>query len=638
VVEIHGSLGREERRQVQDRFLHDEDVRILVATDAAGEGVNLQRAHLMVNYDLPWNPNRIEQRFGRVHRIGQQEVCHLWNLVAEETREGDVFKRLLEKLEIESVALEGKVFNVLGQVFADRPLREMLLEAIRYGEREDVQARLHQQVDAAFDHRRLIELIEDRAIVRDTIDTTRVMQVREAMERARAMRLQPHFVEAFFLDAFQRLGGEIREREPRRYEIRNVPAVIRARDRQIGTGETVQRKYERVVFEKDLIAVQGKPGPAAFLCPGHPLLDAVIDLTLERHRDLLRKGAVLVAPGDLSLQPRVLVYLEHAVQDGKILKDGSRRVISRRLQFVEIDAEGNARDAGPAPYLDYRPLEEWERAKIGEHLLDGRWIREIPGAAGGLEELAQAYANQHLAPAHLAEIKRKKEEAVDRTMAAVQLRLQAEIDYWDLRANELRQREQAGKAGNFKLNSEKARARADELSDRLEQRKAALAQERKVSAQPAVVVGGAIVLPYGLVRAMERGIEVDQERVARVDRLAVDAVLAAERALGHAPREMDHNHPGYDIESRGRDGRLRFIEVKGKGIGESAVTVTKTQILTALNSPEQFLLALVMVDVEGGCAEQPRYIRQPFRREPDFGVTAVQYDVGELLARSFAPC
>ena len=80
-------------------FPQDPDCRVLVATDAAGEGLNLQRAHLMVNYDLPWNPNRIEQRFGRIHRIGQTEVCHLWNLVAEGTREGAVFLRLLEKLE-----------------------------------------------------------------------------------------------------------------------------------------------------------------------------------------------------------------------------------------------------------------------------------------------------------------------------------------------------------------------------------------------------------------------------------------------------------------------------------------------------------------------------------------------------------
>ncbi len=113
---IHGGMGREDRRKAQTSFLHDPEVQVLLATDAAGEGINLQRAHLMVNYDLPWNPNRLEQRFGRIHRIGQTEVCHLWNLVAEETREGDVYRTLLEKLEQARQALGGQVFDVLGKL------------------------------------------------------------------------------------------------------------------------------------------------------------------------------------------------------------------------------------------------------------------------------------------------------------------------------------------------------------------------------------------------------------------------------------------------------------------------------------------------------------------------------------------
>ncbi|EQD75752.1 helicase domain-containing protein, partial [mine drainage metagenome] len=110
VIVIHGNVGREERLHAQESFRNDPTVRVLLATDAAGEGINLQRAHLMINYDLPWNPNRIEQRFGRIHRIGQTEVCHLWNLVAKETREGEVYLRLLEKLEQARASLGGRVF------------------------------------------------------------------------------------------------------------------------------------------------------------------------------------------------------------------------------------------------------------------------------------------------------------------------------------------------------------------------------------------------------------------------------------------------------------------------------------------------------------------------------------------------
>ncbi|MCD6308052.1 MAG: DEAD/DEAH box helicase, partial [Candidatus Latescibacteria bacterium] len=280
VVTIHGTLGREERRKAEQLFTQDRDVEVLVATDAAGEGINLQRAHLMVNYDLPWNPNRLEQRFGRIHRIGQNEVCHCWNLVAAETREGDVYLRLLEKLEQEREALGGKVFDILGKLtFEDRPLRQLLLEAIRYGDQPEVKARLNKVVDNALDRERLLELIEERALTHDSMDASRVQKIREDMERAEARRLQPHFIAAFFLEAFRRLGGTAREREPKRFEITHVPSIIRSRDRAIGTRDPVLTRYERITFEKSLIAVSGKP-VADFVCPGHPLLDAVIDLVL----------------------------------------------------------------------------------------------------------------------------------------------------------------------------------------------------------------------------------------------------------------------------------------------------------------------------------------------------------------------
>ena len=308
VVLIHGGMGREDRLKAQEAFRHDPHVQVLLATDAAGEGINLQRAHLMVNYDLPWNPNRLEQRFGRIHRIGQTEVCHLWNLVADETREGDVYRKLLDKLEQARQTLGGQVFDVLGKLhFEGRPLRKLLIEAIRYGEQPEVRARLTTAVDHALDRVRLQDLLEERALAHDAMDASRVYRIREEMERAEARRLQPHYIESFFQAAFQRLGGSAKQREASRYEITHVPAPVRNRDRLIGIGEPVLRRYERIAFEKSLVAPQGQP-LAAFVCPGHPLLDAVIDLTRERHRDLLKRGAVLVDERDEGNKPRVLFY------------------------------------------------------------------------------------------------------------------------------------------------------------------------------------------------------------------------------------------------------------------------------------------------------------------------------------------
>ena len=356
VVIIHGGIGREQRMNVQDSFKHDPEVQVLLATDAAGEGINLQRAHLMVNYDLPWNPNRIEQRFGRIHRIGQTEVCHLWNLVAEETREGDVYRKLLEKLEQARLALGGQVFDVLGKLqFEGKSLRDLLIQAIRYGERPEVKAYLTTVLDLALDRSHLQDLLDDRALARDAMDASRVQRIREDMERAEARRLQPHYIESFFHEAFQRLGGSARQREPRRYEVTHVPAPVRNRDRLIGIGAPVLPRYERIAFDKALVAPQGQP-LAAFVCPGHPLLDSVIDLTLERHRDLLKRGAVLVDERDTGTSPRVLFYIEHSIQDASLTQTGDRRIISKRMLYVELDAEGTARHRWSSAVCWWCPL------------------------------------------------------------------------------------------------------------------------------------------------------------------------------------------------------------------------------------------------------------------------------------------
>ncbi len=633
VVVIHGGMGREERLKAQELFLRDPQVQVLLATDAAGEGINLQRAHLMVNYDLPWNPNRIEQRFGRIHRIGQQEVCHLWNLVADETREGDVYLTLLAKLEEARSALGGQVFDVLGKLqFDGRPLRDLLIEAVRYGDRPDVRARLTQVVADAFDVDQIRSLLEEKALAHDAMDASQVYRIREDMERAETRRLQPHYVESFFLEAFARLGGTLKQREPRRYEVTHVPAPLRNRDRLIGLGEPILPRYERIAFEKPLVAPQGQP-LAAFVCPGHPLLDAAIDLTLERHRDLLRRGAILVDEQDQGTRPRVLFYLEHAIQDGSLTRSGERRVISRRMLYVEIDADGIARHLQYAPYLDYRPLTTDEP---GVEAILGR--PECGWIGHDLEQAAQQHAVSEVVPEHLAEVRGRKLELIDKTEAAVKERLTKEITYWDHRAEDLKLAEQAGKV-NARLNSEEARKRADGLQARLEKRMAELALERQISPLPPVALGGLLVVPAGLIAAMTGRIParpssvVDTQAAAARARLAV---MEIERALGFEPTDRETEKLGYDIESRiPGTGRLRFIEVKGRVAGADNITVTKNEILYSLNKPDDFILAIVEFRDDG--SERVHYLRQPFQREPDFGAASVNYVMADLLERAEVP-
>ncbi len=630
VTTIHGGMSREERKKAQMAFTQDKDVLILVATDAAGEGINLQRAHLMINYDLPWNPNRLEQRFGRIHRIGQTETCHLWNLVAAETREGEVYTRLLRKLEEERKALGGKVFDILGKVtFDNKSLRELLINAIRQGDSPEARAKLNQVIDNALNRQHLIALMEERALVHDSMDTTKVMNIREMMERAQARRLQPHFIATFFLEAFRHLGGSIREREARRYEISHVPAIIRNRASVIGTGEAVLTRYERICFEKELISVPGKP-LAVFVCPGHPLLDATIDIILERYRNLLKSGAILVDSNDPGDKARVLIYLEHSIQDARTDRSGGYRVVSKRMQFVEIDCDGRAHNAGYAPYLDYRPATVEEREAI-EPLLKESWLGQ------NLEERAFSYALKELVPQHLGEVKQRREELIAKTMAAVKDRLTKEINYWDHRANELKEQELAGKP-NSRINSAKARQRADELEARLQKRMMELEQERRLSPLPPVAIGGALIVPQGYLDKL-RGVVSGQGRGPlereRVEQMAMKAVMEAERRLGYEPVDVSAENRGYDIESKvPSEGRLRFIEVKGRAAGSDTVTITRNEILTGLNKPEDYILAVVEVDGENA---RPWYIKKPFRKEPDFGVESVNYSLRELLIHASEP-
>ena len=632
VVIIHGGMGREGRNKGPGALRQDSEVQVLLATDAAGEGINLQRAHLMVNYDLPWNPNRLEQRFGRIHRIGQTEVCHLWNLIAEETREGDVYLKLLEKLEQARKALGGQVFDVLGKLqFEGRPLRELLIEAIRYGDQPEVRARLTRAVESALDRDQLRNLLEERALAHDAMDASRVYRIREEMERAEARRLQPHYIESFFLEAFQHLGGNAKQREPRRYEVTHVPAPIRNRDRLIGMGEPVLPRYERIAFEKSLVAPQGQP-LAAFVCPGHPLLDAAIDLTLERHRDLLRRGTALVDDRDPGLNPRVLFFLEHGIQDASHTRSGERRIVSKRMLYVEIDADGNTRHLHYAPYLDYRPLRNGEPGL--EDILarpEAVWIgREI-------EQKAQGHAIANVVPEHLDEVRSRKLELLDKTEAAVKDRLTKEISYWDHRAEQLKLQEQSGKS-NARLNSGEARKRADALQGRLEKRMEEIKHERQISPLPPVVLGGLLVVPAGLIGEMTgQGSPASAESpdtqaaAARARQIVMDA----ERNLGFEPIDREADKLGYDIESRvPGTGRLRFIEVKGRVSSAPTITVTRNEILYSLNKPDDFILAVVEFD---GDEHRLHYVRRPFQREPDFGVTSVNYSFAEIIARAEPP-
>ena len=627
---IFGGTNRDERRKIQEEFRNDPEVVVLVATDAAGEGVNLQNANLMVNYDLPWNPNRLEQRFGRIHRIGQTEVCHLWNIVANETREGAVFQKLFDKIEIEKKALGGKVFDVLGEAFDNVSLKDLLVEAIRYGEDPNIKAKMDEVIEGALDSDHLKDIIKRNALVDQHMGLDDLYAVKEEMEKAEARKLQPYFIRAFCTEAFQTLGGEFRSRESGRYEVRHVPAAIRERDRIIGESRTpVLKKYERICFEKQHVRQTGKP-MADMIHPMHPLMHAVTDLVLQAHRPKLKQGAVLVDPNDDSTEPKVLFMVDHTVRESS----QSVNVASRRLQFVEIDEHANTTNAGWAPHLDLHPIDDYDH-KLVKDILQADWLNK------NLEELALNHASQQLVPEHYDEVKGRRERQADKTMAAVNERLVKEINYWSDRFLKLQDDVHAGKKP--RMQPEMARRRVDDLTARLEQRKAELIALKNIISSTPVVTAGALVIPQGLLalRKGEAQFSVDAVARARIEQVAMNAVMHAEQAFGYKVSDVGAEKCGWDVTSRphaNADGSIkpdRHIEVKGRSKGQSTITVSRNEIMYGLNQADKFILAIVIVDSDS--FEGPFYVQNPFTVEPDFGVASINYDLSDLLSKAVPP-
>ena len=626
VAIIHGSVPREKRRAAIAAFNDDPKVRFLIANDAAGEGVNLQRgAHLMVNYDLPWNPNRLEQRFGRIHRIGQTQTCHLWNLVAGETREGQVYTRLLEKLETARKSLGGKVYDVLGELFESHSLGDMLMKAIR----DEGQGETLQIIERTIDREKIEKAVAASKLTKEGLDPLLITTLKEDMDRAEARRLQPHYIRSYFEDAFRCAGGVLRKREKGLYEVKRVPLALRQRFGR--RHEPVPERYERVCFDK--AEVSGKR-ETVLVAPGHPLLDATVDWTLDNYRDLLDCGAFLVNENDSGDDPRILIYLEHSVRDGRTGRNGRPRVISQRLQFVYIDRHGIAIDGGAAPYLDCRSVSEKEKPLV-EALLGEDWL------SGDMEEKARAYAASELIPRHLREVKHRRLEEIDKTEKAVKDRLEREIWYWDRHALELEEKERA--ENKPLLNSSKARENVKKFTERLDKRLGELERERQIMPLPPEIRGAALVVPVGwFSKQQEQGDAVSCNLGAssvKVEQLAMDAVMASERRLGRKPNDVSSENRGYDIESFDPNSDAHvFIEVKGRVQDANDLSLTRNEMLTAFNSGSSYILAVVLV--ENGLASDPVYVRDParlFGSEPKFIEISRRLSLGKILKEGRAP-
>lgn len=611
VVTIHGGKSHEERKAVQERFVHDPVTRILVATDAAGEGLNLQRADLMVNYDLPWNPNRIEQRFGRIHRIGQTRVCCLWNLVATNTREGEVYKTLLDKIATIDKAYQGRLFNVLGdaKAFANRSLGDLIQDAIRYGDDPQVQARTRQVVDATVG-RDAQRLLEERALHPEQYTSVNVDEVRRLMERSRERKLQPGYIAAFFMAAFKRLGGHVSPLAHGRWRINRVPASLVRAGERLNRNRPLARAYECVTFDIANIDVgAGKPA-AMLIAPGNALLDALIELVLERYGSTLEQGALFVDRTDTQPDgPELMTAAEQAIIDDH------GKVLSRHFDYLTIGQDAQPRFSPAPPYLDYSKPSEQERQAC-ERIVAQEWVGRDHTAP------VQQYAYMQGAKPRMAEIKTRMDADREHELDQIEQRLGSEIEFWWSQYNQRVDNERNGKQGRNAKNPAAAMKHAKEIEERLTRRREELSRPVRVSAKPATVRSTALVIPGRMLEDATDSQSQEEPDTAytramdtrEVDRRAVALVMAAERTLGRIPEEMPHNNKGFDIKSVGEGGRTYFIEVKGRIDlpGADTFHVTANEVAFAQSQGDRHRLALVKVSPDRQGRDQVRYVAHAF--------------------------
>jgi hypothetical protein len=368
---------------------------------------------------------------------------------------------------------------------------------------------------------------------------------------------------------------------------------------------------------------------ANLIHPGHPLMLALSDVLLEQNANLLRQGTILVDRADEGDQPWLLFLLTHEIKAG----DGT--TISKRLQFVRVTQDGQASFAGWAPHLDLEPISTGERGLL-QDLLQAPWL------GNGLEQRALALAASTLVPEHFREVSDRRVAHIDKTLNAVHERLTKEIDFWTDRFQKLTDDKAAGK--DVRLNLENTRRTLEDLQDRLDNRKKELMAQRHVASSTPVVMSGALVIPAGLLKQCQgeapagATFSADAAARAKIEQIAMKAVTLAEETRGHTVVDVSKDKCGWDITAYppavdGKQPNPRHIEVKGRAKGSTTITVTRNEILYALNQADKFHLAIVLVG-EDEQPEGPHYIQDPFDTEPGWGVSSINFDLVTLLSRA----
>lgn len=575
VATIHGQMKLADRI-AQERYFR-ETAQIMVATEAAGEGINLQFCHLMVNYDIPWNPNRLEQRMGRIHRIGQTQDVHIFNLVATNTREGYVLNVLLKKMENMGVALGDKVFDVVGQAVGTN-LRQVL-EAVLAGEmtKEEAADTFGGEVVDPETRARAEELLQS-ALARHHLDWE---TERDRAARAEERRLPPSYFERFFVDAIAYAGGRVTRRlDPGSWTVNRSPDVLVARSRTSGALRQIAPEYKRLTFDKSVAARPRRDEevdlPAAELCgPGHPLFDALVSYVIERTGPEVAKGSVFFDPD--VVEPTVLRFLVGDVVDG------NGEVVRRSLVAARVMADGRIEAAPAASLFDVVPPTDEIRLAPD---------RALPFAAPADDRLVM-WARQHLFERVFQEARAEREG-----VAAIQedfLKrsfnvLLANAEAATLTADEEVEKGVQGAEGRLR----KAELVKEQHEQRRRRRLDDTERGRSVARGSVTVLGSALLLPLPTTVDGDGGGLSGRSSLSdpEIEQIAVAMARQYETERGATVRSVEAENVGFDLLST-RGSARRCIEVKGRA-GLQLVELTWSEFAKSQELGDDYWLYVVL--------------------------------------------
>jgi SNF2 family DNA or RNA helicase len=531
---IHGGMKLEDRIDAEAIFKNETEV--MVATEAAGEGINLQFCNLMINYDIPWNPNRLEQRMGRIHRYGQQKEVYVFNLVAEDTREGRVLSRLFQKLdEIRQALGSDKVFDVLSEVLYNKNLSQLLMEAAANARNIDD---ILKEIEITVDEEYISKVKENlgETLATRYIDYTRI---KEMAQQAKEHRLIPEYTESYFKKAFIKAGGKFKERKDGFLSIDSIPFDIR----KIAEEETfkkdlgqILKKYPKITFDKEIAF---KTPDAEFISFGHSLFEAVMTWVERDLMDSLTNGATFFDP-DGRLDGYILFY------EGEI-KDGTGAVAGKRL-FSFYANEKEVVPISPAVIWDLVEGEKTEEETVDVESLKNRSLNK---AISKLEEYKAELLKERSRQSEI------KEKYGIKSLEYLILKLDGELITFYAR-------KEAG--DNVDLAIRNKEERKAEYEKALKDLKIQIQKEKSLSMSMPRFMGIIRVKPS---EKINQAMMSDAE----IEAMGMKIAMKYERENGRTPEDVSSQNLGFDIRSIDKDGTARYIEVKARAeVGDVALT------------------------------------------------------------------